>query len=182
MHAAWCPLRVPSEPFLRAELPAAFRHLVRLARRLLLHQGRATAHRRLVGRLIASRTRGRCRSPWWRPYLGCGDFSRGFVHVKYTSRGDAMAVAFSCKLRGLCPSYGGRRMAGAKAAGHATSAWSRRPSTTTPASTLARLTLPPKSAAWVQSVSSTGNDADARAPRSTRTATSSSPPTSAAAR
>ena len=40
---------------------------------------------------------------------------RGFVHVRCTSCGDDMAVAFSCKLRGLCPSCGGRRMAGSAA-------------------------------------------------------------------
>ena len=51
----------------------------------------------------------------FRGYLACGDFSRGFVHVKCTSCGDAMAVAFSCKVRGLCPSCGGRRMAGSAA-------------------------------------------------------------------
>ena len=36
----------------------------------------------------------------FRAYLACGDFSRGFVHVQCTSCGDAMAVAFSCKVRG----------------------------------------------------------------------------------
>jgi hypothetical protein len=51
----------------------------------------------------------------FRAYLGCGDFSRGFVHVQCTSCGDAMAVAFSCKVRGLCPSCAGRRMAGSAA-------------------------------------------------------------------
>ena len=45
-------------------------------------------------------------------YLTCGDFSVGFLHVQCTSCGDDMAVAFSCKVRGLCPSCGGRRMAG----------------------------------------------------------------------
>jgi hypothetical protein len=51
----------------------------------------------------------------FRAYLECGDFSRGFVHVQCSSCGDAMAVAFSCKLRGLCPSCTGRRMAGSAA-------------------------------------------------------------------
>jgi len=44
-------------------------------------------------------------------FLTCGDFAAGFVHVQCTSCGDDMAVAFSCKLRGLCPSCAGRRMA-----------------------------------------------------------------------
>ena len=51
----------------------------------------------------------------FRAYIACGDFSRGFVHVQCTSCGDAMAVAFSCKVRGLCPSCAGRRMAGSAA-------------------------------------------------------------------
>ena len=51
----------------------------------------------------------------FRSYLGCGDFARGFVHVQCTSCSEVMAVAFSCKLRGLCPSCGGRRMAGSAA-------------------------------------------------------------------
>lgn len=51
----------------------------------------------------------------FRSYLACGDFSRGFVHVQCSSCGDAMAVAFSCKMRGLCPSCAGRRMAGSAA-------------------------------------------------------------------
>lgn len=51
----------------------------------------------------------------FRGYLRCGDFSRGFVHVQCSSCGDAMAVAFSCKVRTLCPSCAGRRMAGSAA-------------------------------------------------------------------
>jgi hypothetical protein len=51
----------------------------------------------------------------FRGYLACGDFSRGFAHVTCTSCGDEMAVSFSCKLRGLCPSCAGRRMAGSAA-------------------------------------------------------------------
>jgi hypothetical protein len=51
----------------------------------------------------------------FRGYLGCGDFSRGFVHVQCTSCDDDMAVAFSCKVRGVCPSCAGRRMAGSAA-------------------------------------------------------------------
>lgn len=41
--------------------------------------------------------------------------SRGFALVRCTSCGDEMAVSFSCKLRGLCPSCAGRRMAGSAA-------------------------------------------------------------------
>ena len=37
-------------------------------------------------------------------YLTCGDFAAGFVDVQCTTCGDDMAVAFSCKVRGLCPS------------------------------------------------------------------------------
>ena len=48
-------------------------------------------------------------------YLTCGDFAEGFVHVQCTTCGDDMAVAFSCKVRGLCPSCAGRRMAGSAA-------------------------------------------------------------------
>ena len=48
-------------------------------------------------------------------YLACGDFAEGFVHVQCASCGDDLAVAFSCKVRGLCPSCAGRRMAGSAA-------------------------------------------------------------------
>jgi len=48
-------------------------------------------------------------------FLACGDFAAGFVHVQCTTCGDDMAVAFSCKVRGLCPSCAGRRMAGSAA-------------------------------------------------------------------
>jgi hypothetical protein len=48
-------------------------------------------------------------------YLACGDFAEGFVHVQCTSCGEDLAVAFSCKVRGLCPSCAGRRMAGSAA-------------------------------------------------------------------
>ena len=51
----------------------------------------------------------------FRGYLACGDFSRGFALVRCTSCGDEMAVSFACKLRGLCPSCAGRRMAGSAA-------------------------------------------------------------------
>ena len=51
----------------------------------------------------------------FRKYLECGDFSRGFVHVQCPVCHEDKAVAFSCKLRGLCPSCAGRRMAGTAA-------------------------------------------------------------------
>jgi hypothetical protein len=51
----------------------------------------------------------------FRKYLECGDFSRGFVHLRCPTCGEDLAVAFSCKLRGLCPSCAGRRMAGSAA-------------------------------------------------------------------
>jgi len=42
-------------------------------------------------------------------YLGCGDFSRGFVRVKCNSCKLEMRVAFSCKERSICPSCAARR-------------------------------------------------------------------------
>jgi hypothetical protein len=45
-----------------------------------------------------------------RGYLDCGDLRRGFARVFCHTCGDDLLVAFSCKLRGLCPSCGGRRM------------------------------------------------------------------------
>ena len=46
-----------------------------------------------------------------RGYLRCGDFSRGFVHLRCTRCQHDLLVPFSCKQRGLCPSCAGRRMA-----------------------------------------------------------------------
>lgn len=46
-----------------------------------------------------------------RGYLRCGDFSRGFVHLRCPRCQHDLLVAFSCKNRGLCPSCAGRRMA-----------------------------------------------------------------------
>ena len=43
-------------------------------------------------------------------YVGCGQLANGFVRVRCTSCGDDRLVAFSCKVRGLCPSCDGRRM------------------------------------------------------------------------
>lgn len=51
----------------------------------------------------------------FRKYLACGDFSRGFVHVQCPVCRADKAVAFSCKVRGLCPSCAGRRMSGTAA-------------------------------------------------------------------
>ena len=51
----------------------------------------------------------------FRAFLGCGDFAQGFVYVRCTSCEAEMAVAFSCQVRGLCPSCAGRRMAGSAA-------------------------------------------------------------------
>lgn len=45
-----------------------------------------------------------------RAYLRCGRLEHGCVHVRCEQCGDEMAVAFSCKGRGFCPSCGGRRM------------------------------------------------------------------------
>ena len=46
-----------------------------------------------------------------RSYLRCGDFSRGFVHLRCPRCQHDLLVPFSCKNRGLCPSCAGRRMA-----------------------------------------------------------------------
>ncbi len=48
----------------------------------------------------------------FRKYLECGDFAHGFVHLRCSSCGLDLAVAFACKVRGLCPSCCGRRMSG----------------------------------------------------------------------
>ncbi len=47
----------------------------------------------------------------FRGHLACGDFSKGFAHVRCTSCDHEMLVAFSCQNRGVCPSCTGRRMA-----------------------------------------------------------------------
>jgi hypothetical protein len=46
-----------------------------------------------------------------RGYLRCGDFSRGFVHLRCPRCQHDLLVPFSCKQRGICPSCAGRRMA-----------------------------------------------------------------------
>ena len=43
-------------------------------------------------------------------YLACGILSNGFARVRCTSCGDELLVAFSCKVRGFCPSCTTRRM------------------------------------------------------------------------
>jgi ribosomal protein S27E len=46
-----------------------------------------------------------------RGYVRCGDFSRGFVHLRCRQCAHDLLVAFSCASRALCPSCAGRRMA-----------------------------------------------------------------------
>ena len=43
-------------------------------------------------------------------YVDCGQLANGFVRVRCTTCGDDRLVAFSCKVRGLCPSCDGKRM------------------------------------------------------------------------
>jgi Putative transposase/Transposase zinc-binding domain len=52
----------------------------------------------------------------FRRYLDCGVVERGFARVSCPSCQYEMLVPFSCKLRGLCPSCEGRRMADGAAA------------------------------------------------------------------
>lgn len=46
----------------------------------------------------------------FREYLRCGVFAYGFVRARCESCEHDLLVAFSCKLRGVCPSCAGRRM------------------------------------------------------------------------
>ena len=46
----------------------------------------------------------------FRSYLRCGMLKHGFVRVKCKGCSFEHLVAFSCKLRGFCPSCGARRM------------------------------------------------------------------------
>jgi len=46
-----------------------------------------------------------------RRFLACGSLASGFARLRCTSCRDELLVAFSCKVRGLCPSCDGRRMA-----------------------------------------------------------------------
>ncbi|MBT3425294.1 MAG: hypothetical protein HN432_01685 [Gammaproteobacteria bacterium] len=46
----------------------------------------------------------------FRKYLRCGMLKHGFVRVKCNGCSFEHLVAFSCKLRGFCPSCGARRM------------------------------------------------------------------------
>ncbi len=43
-------------------------------------------------------------------YLGCGDVARGFLRCHCGGCGHDVLVAFSCKVRGICPGCGTRRM------------------------------------------------------------------------
>jgi hypothetical protein len=45
-----------------------------------------------------------------RAYLDCGIVAHGFVHARCRACGSDLVVAFSCKRRGVCPSYNARRM------------------------------------------------------------------------
>lgn len=47
----------------------------------------------------------------FRGYLACGDLRSGFARVRCQTCRKEILVGFSCKLRGLCPSCEGRRMA-----------------------------------------------------------------------
>jgi hypothetical protein len=44
-------------------------------------------------------------------YLKCGRLEHGFLRVRCETCHDEKLVAFSCKRRGFCPSFGARRMA-----------------------------------------------------------------------
>ncbi len=46
----------------------------------------------------------------FRAYLRCGVLAHGFARARCEGCGHERLVAFSCKLRGVCPSCGGRRM------------------------------------------------------------------------
>ena len=47
----------------------------------------------------------------YRGYLSCGLLQYGFARVRCSACGKENLVAFSCKMRGICPSCEGRRMA-----------------------------------------------------------------------
>jgi hypothetical protein len=47
----------------------------------------------------------------FRSYLRCGILAHGFARVRCTDCGHDRLLAFSCKLRGVCPSCNARRMA-----------------------------------------------------------------------
>ena len=47
----------------------------------------------------------------FRSFLKCGILDHGFIRLKCEDCNEEMVVAFSCKLRGFCPSCSGRRMA-----------------------------------------------------------------------
>lgn len=65
-------------------------------------------------RAIVRRTASGCRatsSAGFRHYLDCGVVERGFARVVCPTCRYEVLVPFSCKVRGLCPSCDGRRMA-----------------------------------------------------------------------
>ena len=45
-----------------------------------------------------------------RRFLSCGSLASGFARLRCNGCHDEMLVAFSCKVRGLCPSCDGRRI------------------------------------------------------------------------
>ncbi|MGO9713651.1 MAG: transposase zinc-binding domain-containing protein [Polyangiaceae bacterium] len=51
-----------------------------------------------------------------RAYMKCGLFSEGFSRAHCDACGRDLLVAFSCKVRTVCPSCTGRRMANSAAA------------------------------------------------------------------
>ncbi len=63
---------------------------------------RAAAGDRPVARFVERELRG---------FLRCGILAHGFLRVHCDGCGLDRVVAFSYKVRGFCPSYGGRRMA-----------------------------------------------------------------------
>jgi ribosomal protein S27E len=44
-------------------------------------------------------------------FLECGILVHGFLRLRCSGCGHEKLVALSCKRRGICPSYGARRMA-----------------------------------------------------------------------
>jgi hypothetical protein len=88
--------------------------------RYVRHEPEATALHRLVKahlesfvRFAAARS-GRALPRYvveeFRAYLRCGVLAHGFARARCEGCGHDLFVAFSCKLRGVCPSCGGRRM------------------------------------------------------------------------
>ena len=63
----------------------------------------------------------RCVEPAVHRYLDCGIFDQGFARVRCPDCRHEFLVAFSCKLRGLCPSCHQKREL--LWAGHPTAGW-----------------------------------------------------------